>query len=97
MYMIGYKCNVTGARSTTAIATAKPPVWCEDNTSKCVRGAKQMIYWNQVRAVSFAVKSGAYSITTSWRAITLRSKGMICQETGSPLPITTNSDFPMVC
>ena len=47
MYMLPFKCRVNGASSTTPIAVAKPPVWCEDDTSKCVKGAKQMIYWNQ--------------------------------------------------
>jgi hypothetical protein len=45
--MSGFKCNVTGATSNTPVATAQPPVWCEDDTSKCVSGAKQLIYWNQ--------------------------------------------------
>jgi len=48
MYMMPFKCRVNGASSTTPVAPAQPPVWCEDDTSKCVRGAKQMIYWNQL-------------------------------------------------
>lgn len=56
MYMAGYKCKVTGARSTTPIATAKPPVWCEDDTSKCVKGAKQMIYWHQMEGNNIEVQ-----------------------------------------
>jgi len=47
MYMTGWKCKVTGATSTTPVAAAQPPVWCEDDQSKCVKGSKQMIYWNQ--------------------------------------------------
>jgi hypothetical protein len=47
MYHQPFKCKVTGATSTTPVATPKPPVWCEDDPSKCVKGAKQMIYWNQ--------------------------------------------------
>ncbi|KAI9758870.1 MAG: hypothetical protein M4579_002754 [Chaenotheca gracillima] len=46
-YMQGFKCNVTGATSTTPIATAKAPVYCGDDKSKCVKGAKQMIAWQQ--------------------------------------------------
>ncbi|KAF9003575.1 hypothetical protein BDQ17DRAFT_1409017 [Cyathus striatus] len=47
MYMHGFKCNVTGATSKTAVSEAKPPVWCEDDQAKCVKGAKQLIFWNQ--------------------------------------------------
>ena len=47
MYMQGFKCNVTGNAGSKALAPAKPPVWCEDNSSKCVSGAKQMIFWQQ--------------------------------------------------
>jgi len=47
MYMQPHRCLVTGATSTTRVAPAKPPVWCEDDPSACVKGAKQMIYWNQ--------------------------------------------------
>lgn len=47
MYMFPYKCMVTGATSTTPLALARPPVWCEDDQTKCVPGPKQMIFWNQ--------------------------------------------------
>ena len=46
--MQGFKCNVTGATSTARLAKAKAPVYCADDASKCVRGAKQMIAWNQL-------------------------------------------------
>jgi len=48
MYMEAIRCNVTGATATKPVAAAKAPVWCEDNQSKCVKGAKQLIYWNQL-------------------------------------------------
>ncbi|KAG6816493.1 hypothetical protein H0H87_005574 [Tephrocybe sp. NHM501043] len=48
MYHQGFKCMVTGATATNPVAVAKPPVWCEDDASKCTKGAKQMIYWNQL-------------------------------------------------
>jgi len=47
MYHQAFRCKVTGATSTAAVAPPKPPVWCEDDPSKCVKGSKQMIYWNQ--------------------------------------------------
>ncbi len=43
MYMQGHKCIVTGSTSTRKLAVAKPPVYCENDRSKCVKGAKQMI------------------------------------------------------
>ncbi|KAF8227927.1 hypothetical protein L208DRAFT_1365571 [Tricholoma matsutake] len=48
MYHTAFKCNVTGATSTVSLATPKPPVWCEGNPSQCTKGAKQMIFWNQL-------------------------------------------------
>ena len=47
MYMHGFKCKVTGAKSTTPLASAKPPVYCKDDRNKCVKGAKQMVVWHQ--------------------------------------------------
>ncbi|KAF4617821.1 hypothetical protein D9613_006247 [Agrocybe pediades] len=46
-YMVGFKCTVMNATSKRSIASPSPPAWCEDDQSKCVKGAKQMIYWNQ--------------------------------------------------
>lgn len=37
---------VTGATGVQPVAPAQPPVWCEDDPSKCVKGAKQMVYFN---------------------------------------------------
>jgi len=48
MYMQPFRCRVTGAKSTTPVAAAQPPRWCEDNSNGCVKGAKQMIYWHQL-------------------------------------------------
>jgi hypothetical protein len=47
MYMTPYKCQVTGSNSTRQLATAQPPVWCEDDPTKCVKGSKQMVVWHQ--------------------------------------------------
>ncbi|KAF2475468.1 uncharacterized protein BDR25DRAFT_279546 [Lindgomyces ingoldianus] len=48
MYMQGFKCNVTAASPTAApLATAQIPVYCADDDTKCVKGAKQMLAWNQ--------------------------------------------------
>ncbi|KAL5334287.1 hypothetical protein BJX70DRAFT_402739 [Aspergillus crustosus] len=46
-YMAGYKCNVTGSTSIKQLAPAQPPVYCEDDATRCVSGAKQIIAWNQ--------------------------------------------------
>ncbi|KAJ6500795.1 hypothetical protein C8R45DRAFT_1061065 [Mycena sanguinolenta] len=48
MYHLPYRCMVTGATGTKAVGTPKPPVWCEDDPSSCVKGPKQMLYWNQL-------------------------------------------------
>jgi len=47
MYHQPFKCQVSNSKSTTPVAPAKPPVWCEGQPSNCTQGAKQMIYWNQ--------------------------------------------------
>ncbi|KAF9256181.1 hypothetical protein L218DRAFT_975456 [Marasmius fiardii PR-910] len=48
MYMQPFKCTVTGASpSAHAVASAKPPVYCEGNPSGCTAGAKQMVFYNQ--------------------------------------------------
>lgn len=48
MYMQAHKCIVTGSKSTKKLAIAKPPVYCEGDPSKCVKGAKQMIFYQQL-------------------------------------------------
>jgi hypothetical protein len=56
MYMIGFKCRVVGATSELPLGVARPPVWCEDDRSKCVVGAKQMIYWHQAERNNIEVE-----------------------------------------
>jgi hypothetical protein len=48
MYMHPYKCLVVGAVGENPVAPAQPPVWCEDDPSKCAKGAKQMVFFNQL-------------------------------------------------
>jgi hypothetical protein len=55
MYMQPFRCQVTGAKSAKPVASAKPPVWCEGNSNACVKGAKQMIYWNQLEGNNIEV------------------------------------------
>jgi hypothetical protein len=45
--MAGYKCNVTGSTSSKKVAAAQVATYCADDTSKCVKGAKQMIAFNR--------------------------------------------------
>lgn len=45
--MAGYKCNVTGSTSSKKVASAQVAAYCADDTSKCVKGAKQMIAFNR--------------------------------------------------
>ena len=71
MYMQGFKCNVTGATSTTPVAPAQAPVYCGDGNTPCVQGAKQMIAWNQASGVNVFPPSGispGYNTGMGWTA-----------------------------
>jgi len=47
--MVGYNCKVTNVKPTARVlAPAKTPVFCEDDPSTCVKGAKGMIVFNQL-------------------------------------------------
>jgi len=48
MYMLGYRCRVVGVTGDAAVAPAVPPIYCEANRTLCIKGAKQMVYWNQL-------------------------------------------------
>lgn len=56
--MQGFKCQVSGATSTAPLAKARQPAQCEDDTSTCVAGAKQMIVWNQLTGNNVFPKNG---------------------------------------
>jgi hypothetical protein len=45
--MQGFKCSVTGSSSKRKVAAGKPPAYCENDPAKCVKGAKQMVYYYQ--------------------------------------------------
>ncbi|KAK4195416.1 WSC domain-containing protein [Triangularia verruculosa] len=47
MYMQNFRCHVTGSTSVRRLGVAKPPVYCANNPSACVKGPKQMIAWHQ--------------------------------------------------
>lgn len=55
MYMQGFKCMVTGTPGDASLATAQPPVWCEDEDDLCTKGAKQMVFWQQKEANNIEV------------------------------------------
>ncbi|EEB87294.1 hypothetical protein MPER_15420 [Moniliophthora perniciosa FA553] len=55
MYHQLFKCTVFCSTHHTPIVPAKPPVWCEDNQSKCVKGSKQMLYWHQLEGNNIQV------------------------------------------
>jgi hypothetical protein len=47
-YMQGFKCNVTNASPAAApLAKAQVPVFCGNESDKCLKGAKQMLAWHQ--------------------------------------------------
>jgi hypothetical protein len=45
--MQGFKCTVTGSSSKRKVAAGKPPVYCSNDRAKCVKGAKQMVFYYQ--------------------------------------------------
>ena len=47
MYMNAFQCKITGATATTPIPQGQVPVRCVDDSSKCIKGAKQPFYWDQ--------------------------------------------------
>ncbi|PPQ91790.1 hypothetical protein CVT25_000435 [Psilocybe cyanescens] len=72
IYQQAYKCQVTNAKSTTPIAAPKPPVWCEGNPGACVKGSKQMIYWNQNEGNNIAVDG--YDLAGDFKSPAYNSK-----------------------
>jgi len=55
MYMLPYRCKVTGKTGNAAVAPAIPPTWCENDSSTCTKGPRQMIYWNQLEGNNILV------------------------------------------
>ncbi|KAJ3795972.1 hypothetical protein GGU11DRAFT_834084 [Lentinula aff. detonsa] len=47
MYFEGIRCQVTPGSNSKPVGTPKPAVWCEDDSSACVTGPKQMLFWHQ--------------------------------------------------
>lgn len=67
--MQNFYCNVVGSTSTKKLAPAQPPKWCADDQTKCVKGAKQMLAWNQAEGNNVVVpngKSPAYNGVMGW-------------------------------
>lgn len=65
-----YKCMVSGANSTTPVASGKAPVYCADDDSKCVKGAKQMIAWHQLDGNNIETAEGVspgYNEKCGWK------------------------------
>lgn len=47
-YMNGFRCKVTGNTGNKVPKTpAKPPTWCENDSSACTTGPKQILAFNQ--------------------------------------------------
>jgi hypothetical protein len=55
MYHEAIRCNVSGNIGTKPLGTPRAPVWCEEDQSACVKGPKQMIYWNQASGNNIVV------------------------------------------
>ncbi|KAG8797496.1 hypothetical protein FRC16_008808 [Serendipita sp. 398] len=58
MYFLPYRCKVTGNTGTRRIAQPKPATYCEGDQTKCVRGAKQPIIWNQAEGSNLITTPG---------------------------------------
>ncbi|KAH7910501.1 hypothetical protein BJ138DRAFT_101827 [Hygrophoropsis aurantiaca] len=72
IYMTGYKCKVTNSTSNAPLSTPKPPVWCEDDQTKCVQGAKQFMIWNQAEGNNIEVNG--YDLSGSHKSPAYNSK-----------------------
>jgi hypothetical protein len=57
-YMSNFRCHVTNTTSTKTLAQAQAPVYCQDDDSKCVQGAKQMLVWHQKEGNNFELEDG---------------------------------------
>lgn len=66
MYMQGFKCMVTGSNSNRRLAPAQPPRYCP-NFNDCVRGAKQMIVFQQAEGNNVVQPQGDFvSYSADW-------------------------------
>ncbi|KIK64426.1 hypothetical protein GYMLUDRAFT_413966, partial [Collybiopsis luxurians FD-317 M1] len=55
MYHEAIRCKVTGNTGTKPIGKPRPPVWCEGDPDSCIKGPKQMLYWNQASGSNIVV------------------------------------------
>ncbi|KAJ4475503.1 hypothetical protein J3R30DRAFT_3499922 [Lentinula aciculospora] len=55
MYLSFSRCQVENSGNKT-LGTPQAPVWCEGESSACVEGPKQMLYWNQASGNNIAVE-----------------------------------------
>ncbi|TRM57028.1 hypothetical protein BD626DRAFT_516744 [Schizophyllum amplum] len=51
MFLNAYRCKVTGATNTHALAAPQTPSYCEFDDSSCVQGAKQLLVWHQADGI----------------------------------------------
>ncbi|KAG6919228.1 hypothetical protein DXG01_008024 [Tephrocybe rancida] len=90
---------VTGVTGNAAVAPGTPGVWCEDDPSKCLVGAKQMIYWNQAEGNNVEVsgldlagesRSPAYNTKMGFPNDIFQKAGSATQTSVSPGPTSTH-------
>ncbi|RDB14866.1 hypothetical protein Hypma_016410 [Hypsizygus marmoreus] len=105
MYMLPYRCKVTGTTGNAAVAPGIPPVWCEDDPSRCTKGPRQLIYWNQLEGNNIVVsgqdlagdpRSPAYNTKLGFangaQTDIFESSGTATQTSIRPGPSTGTSD-----
>jgi len=72
IYMMPFRCRVVGSTGNAAVAPGVPPVWCEDDPSKCVSGPKQMVFYNQLEGNN--VNVSGFDLSGQSKAPTYNSK-----------------------
>jgi hypothetical protein len=100
--MQGFKCNVTNASPTAKpLAKAQLPIYCENEPDKCVKGAKQMLAWQQATGNNIETKQGLtpnYNQKCGWaegaqKDIFQDAMDTVAQST-SVIPVATSLGSP---
>lgn len=62
MFMYPYNCRIIpDSTPAKTIGSPQPPVWCEDDQSKCVKGPKQILVYDQLEGNNINVEGNDLS------------------------------------